>query len=277
MEGHDISDGACDTNDPHRAGFPAQDATLEDALYGAIREAGGGSDAGKEQFVRLGEPLAAHVARHLLRQCPSLLDPAMADPHASVEEVAEVILDVWYEALFGGGAGWRLVRAPAAGARPSAYLWEIAKHHLLRREDDRHESLESRGEAIDRAVARRYGRQGRPQPRAPGLREEDAWEYVRQTDGLSQSMDGVARDILREEDYLVFHDRVWGAGDDGKRMTYREIGERHGISEEAARKRFNRAQARVRHYAGEHPEDERVKELGRLRYVGDYRLWGADE
>jgi len=272
MEGYDTSDGACAAHGPDRADFPAQEPGLEDALYRAIREAGSGSGAGKEQFVRLGRSLAMRVARYLLRKCPGLLDPAMADRGASVEEVAEVILELWYEVLFSDSAGWRRVSAPAPGRTPSAYLWQIAKRQLLREDAGNCASLEPDGELSEDAIARRWTSKGRLTPRAVRVPEDDAWAYVRMTDGLSQCADSIAQEVLDEDYYPVFQDRVWGAGDDGKRVTYREIGERHGISEEAARKRFQRAEARIRRHASDHPEDPRVQELERYIWVDGLRM-----
>ena len=255
MEGYDTSDGACAAHGPDRADFPAQEPGLEDALYRAIQDTASGRNAGKEQFVRVGEELARRVAGYLLRQYPGLLDPAMADPNASVRDVADVIFDLWYEALF-ADAGWRLLRAPDDGGVPSAYLWQIARRHLLRREAHRYESLGFT--CVDLPP--------------PGLPERQAWEYVRQTNSLSQCADSIAEEVLSEQNYLVFHDRIWGCGDDGDRMTYREIGEKHGISEDAVCKRFQRAEERMKKYVRDHPEDARVQELERVQWVDGLRV-----
>jgi len=265
-----ISDGTPEGAEPHAPEFPAPEADLEQRLYDAIRAAGesGGSDA--EAFLSLTAELASRVARHLLGHFAELLDPMSTDAGASAAEVAQVIQGLWYETLFSDKQAWRRVQSPDAGGRPSAYLWETAKHHLLVREGRRHQTLEEAGIEADDGEGIWVPLRSKTTPRQP-LEDERAWEYVRRTDSLSESASNVAQEILPESAYQVWHRRIWGHFDSGDPMTFAEIGRQLGISEDAARKRFHRAENRVNEYIRSHPDDRRARELVRLRNVAGLR------
>ena len=257
---------------------PVEDANVETRLCEVIRGVGESGGAGAEGFLDATRSLAIRVGQRLLTSYRRWLDPVDLHPGASPEEAGQVIQSLWYEVLFGDSQAWRHLQAPDQGGRPSAYLWEIAKRQVLSGE---------RGADVPLDTPRREGEPADRQQNAlqehlqyrPPVTEQQAWKYVRQTDSLSVCADSIAQEILPDITYRVWHARIWGAGDSARRLPFQQVGSQVGILEDAARKRFDRAEAQLTAYVRTHPEDERVKRLEELKVhlVDGLLVWGDEE